>query len=353
MGMIIDLGYKAILDLLPCYLTIQDSSLRILHANHTFLKDFGPAVDTPCYQVYKKSAEKCSLCPVIQTFEDKKVHMGEEIVYLENGEAAHVIVYSAPILDVTGKVVAVVELSSNIDRIKEAQKELAFLGQSFAALSHEVKNMLEGVQGGAYVVEEALKDKDEELLQKGWSVVKRNIDELSSLVQNILYSAKKRQPLYEVVNPSDLVRQTVGLFQEKARSWGVDLTSQGNPKLPPVHLDHTGIRRMLGNLILNGLEACRKDPSKDPHHVIVRADYYDPEHFVFEVEDNGIGMDEGTEEKIFTEFFSTKGANGTGLGTFMVQKIAKEHGGRCEVLTAPGKGSTFRVILRIQQASPV
>ena len=67
------------------------------------------------------------------------------------------------------------------------------------------------------------------------------------------------------------------------------------------------------------------------------------------VEDDGIGMDEATCEKIFTQYFSTKGTDGTGLGLMVVHEIVKEHGGRIEVLSAPGKGSSFRIILPLQQ----
>jgi signal transduction histidine kinase len=63
------------------------------------------------------------------------------------------------------------------------------------------------------------------------------------------------------------------------------------------------------------------------------------------VEDNGCGIDESLREKIFTNFFSTKGADGTGLGLMNVQKITREHHGRMEVESEPGKGSVFRLLL--------
>ncbi len=80
----------------------------------------------------------------------------------------------------------------------------------------------------------------------------------------------------------------------------------------------------------------------------MRADFHDKFYFKFEVEDNGVGMDDDAQVNIFKEFFSTKGSEGTGLGLLVVDKIVKEHGGWVEVLTAPGKGTTFRVILRMR-----
>ena len=64
---------------------------------------------------------------------------------------------------------------------------------------------------------------------------------------------------------------------------------------------------------------------------------------IFEVSDNGCGMDEEVKRKLFTSFFSTKGGKGTGLGLLVTQKIVKEHGGTIEVKSKQGEGSTFTV----------
>jgi nitrogen-specific signal transduction histidine kinase len=155
--------------------------------------------------------------------------MSEETVYLAGGEVVQLLVYSSPILDALGNVVAALELSTNISKVKEFQKELTFLGQSVAVLSHDIKNILEGLQGGAYVVDEAMKDQDQELMKKGWSVVKKNINEISRLVQNILYSSKKRKPTYEVINLEQMLMRAVAAFYEKAQSIDCRLRAQVNP----------------------------------------------------------------------------------------------------------------------------
>jgi signal transduction histidine kinase len=341
---LLDLGYKAIIDLLPCYLSVQDRSFNVLQTNQTFRNDFGDAIGKKCHEVYKKSAVRCSPCPVWETFQDRKIHMSEETVRLAGGTIVQLIVYSSPVLDALGNVVAVVELSTDISKVKELQKELTFLGQSVATLSHDIKNILEGLQGGAYVVDEAMKDHDPALMKKGWSVVKKNIYEISRLVQNILYSSKKRKPAYEAVALEEMLMETVGFFYEKAQLIDCRLRAQVNPTLSVVHVDPVAARRMLVNLVSNALEACSRDKGKVSHSISVRADYYDTHHFMLEVEDDGIGMDDSTCEKIFSQFFSTKGTDGTGLGLLVVHDIVKEHGGAIEVLSAPGKGSTFRVI---------
>jgi signal transduction histidine kinase len=64
---------------------------------------------------------------------------------------------------------------------------------------------------------------------------------------------------------------------------------------------------------------------------------------VFEVEDNGPGIPSEVQEKVFEEFFSTKGTEGTGIGLLVVQKVAEEHGGTVTFTSETGKGTTFRV----------
>ena len=128
----------------------------------------------------------------------------------------------------------------------------------------------------------------------------------------------------------------------------VQLISQLNPTLPESTMDTSSITRMLSNLIWNALEACDKDGHKASNALFVRAEYYDQRHWMFEVEDNADGMDEGTEENLFEEFFSTKGDNGTGLGLMVVDRIVRNHKGTLEILTRPGIGSLFRTIFPIQ-----
>lgn len=339
------LGYKAVLDLLPCYLSIQDPSFRIVQTNQAFRNDFGEGIGKKCHEVYKKKPVRCPSCPLVETFRDKGVHTSQESVQLASGKMIQTIVYSAPILDALGNVVAAMELSADVGRVKEIHEELALLGQSFAVLSHDIKNILENLQGGAYVVDQAIEQHDSDLMNKGWSVVKKNIYEITWLVQNILYFSKKRKPSYETIAMEGALMETVGAFQKKAESTNCHLRIRVNPALPAVQMDPGALRRMMNNLVSNAIAACARHPGKNTHSIALRADFFDQSHFMIEVEDDGIGMDEATYDHLFNRYFSTKGVDGTGLGLVVVREIVEEHGGKTEVLSAPGKGSLFRIIL--------
>jgi len=340
-----------VLDSIPCYISIQDSGLRILYSNQHFKNDFGDGVGKLCHIVYKKTSFRCDDCPVLKTFDDGKEHFSEETVQLSNGEICQVFVQSAPMKNKQGNVEAVIELLTNITELKKTQKELSVLGQSIALLSHGIKNILEGLQGGAYVVDEGIKDNDMALAKKGWDIVKKNIFDITDVAQNILFSSKDRPLNYQHAHPNKLAEDTISLFKERALSLGVNLIFETDTSLPMVRMDPAGIKRVLQNLIWNAIEACMNDLARKSHSVVVRTGFYGSGQFKFEVEDNGAGMDENTKKNIFEEFFSTKGSKGTGLGLSVVEKIVNKHGGRIEIDSSLGQGALFRMILKLQNDS--
>ena len=345
MGSGLNLGQ--IIDLLPCYISIQDRDFRILFANRLFRADFGDATGKACYAVYKCADEICPNCPVRKTFDDKHGHVTEETVKLASGRVCQILIQTSPILDDRGEVAAVIEMSTNITAIKQSQKELKMLGQSIALISHGIKNILEGLEGGAYVVDTAFKENDFTLAAKGWNIVRKNISEITDVVKNILYSSKNRPLKYETVSPARLIKDTIDLFKEKAAGLNIRLREQINPHVPEVRMDVASVRQMLHNLVWNGLQACMNDAQKKNHFVSIRTDFYDDAHFSFEIADNGIGMDPAVQRNIFEEFYSTKGSGGTGLGLAVVERVVNKHGGRIEVDSEPGKGSRFTVIFRL------
>jgi signal transduction histidine kinase len=342
------LDLSLILDLLPCYISVQDREFRIIFSNRLFKSDFGDAVGKSCYAAYKGSREICPNCPVQKTFRDQRGHVNEETVQLASGKICQILIQTAPILDDKGEVAAVIEMSTNITAVKKSQKELKTLGQSIALLSHGIKNILEGLEGGAYVVNEGFKDHDLPLARKGWDIVNKNIIEITDVVKNILYSSKNRPLKYETASPGQLVKDSLALFQEKAAGLNVRLREQINPHLPEVQVDIASVRQMLNNLIWNAVQACLNDRQKKNHFVSVKTDFYDDDHFFFRIADNGVGMEPAVQRNIFEEFFSTKGSGGTGLGLAVVEKVVNKHGGRIEVDSAPGKGSRFTAIFRLR-----
>jgi signal transduction histidine kinase len=336
------------IDRLPCDISIQDRDFRIRYVNQNFKNDFGDVTGKLCYRALKDSDNICRSCPVHETFQDKREHNSAQTFRLAGARSCQMMIRTSPILGDSGEVSSVVAMATQIPHEKEGSKELMTLGRSIALVSHGIKNILEGLQGGSYVIDEALKDKDIELVKKGWNLVNKNIFDITDVVQNILYSSKDRPLKYSFASPGQLVKDSMVLFREKAAGFNIKLRDKINPTVPRVHLDAASMCRVLNNLIWNALEACLADKLKKNHFVDVKLDFYDADHFMFEVTDNGIGMDQATRKNIFEEFFSTKGGGGTGLGLAVVEKVVNKHGGRIEVTSTSKKGTQFKIIFKIK-----
>jgi signal transduction histidine kinase len=100
----------------------------------------------------------------------------------------------------------------------------------------------------------------------------------------------------------------------------------------------------LTNLVGNAIDACRVSENNSGLGVKVRT-FESDGAVVYEVVDNGCGMDYEIKKKVFTTFFTTKGLGGSGLGLLMTKKIIHEHGGYIDLESESGKGTTFRIRL--------
>ncbi|MBM4022615.1 MAG: FHA domain-containing protein, partial [Planctomycetes bacterium] len=218
-------------------------------------------------------------------------------------------------------------------------ERLAAVGQTIATLSHHIKNILQGIRGGSYIVEMGLQNGDLAVVGKGWDIVRRNQDKISSLVMDMLSFSKEREP-HPV--PSDvvaLVDDVVETVRQRAEEQSVEIHWQRPSGLPHVLFDPEGLSRAVLNIVTNALDAVVDRPDAV---VTVTAAVDAPAGVVrITVTDNGAGMSPETLADIFTIFVSTKGGRGTGLGLTVSRKILREHGGDIRAASREGKGSSF------------
>jgi len=340
--------YRLLFEEVPCYISIQGPDLRMIEMNRAFQEDFGSslgALGCKCFEVYKHRIEECVPCPVRETFEDGQIHTREEVVTSLQGKQMNVLVTTAPIRDDDGRIVSVMEMSTNITAVRELESHLTSLGLLIGSVSHALKGLLNGLAGGMYLVETGfVKDKPDRVHQ-GWEIVKRNVDRIKGMVSDILYYAKDREPLWETVSAVEVADEVCGLVRSRAEEHGITLAKELDETTGDFEADPRAVRSLLVNLLENSLDACRTDNKKDGHQVTLRVKGF-PDHIQFEVQDNGIGMDQETREKVFSLFFSSKGTEGTGLGLFVANRIARAHGGSIELESEVGVGTKFVVELR-------
>ncbi len=336
--------YHVLFDDVPCYISIQDPELHIVEANHAFQTDFGDCLGRKCYEVYKHRTEPCITCPVQETFEDGRSRTREEVVTSLDGKQMNVLVTTAAIRNRRGQITGVMEMSADITQIRELEDRLTKLGLLVGSVSHGLKGLLNGLAGGMYLVDSGFKKENQQRVHKGWDTVKRNVARIQSMVSDILYYAKDRVPIWELLSAATLAEEVCSLSQTRAKELNVELQTAFDPAAGDFEADPQAVRSLLVNLIENSIDACRLDGKEPSHRVEVRLKGFD-DHVQFEVEDNGIGMDRETREKAFSLFFSSKGTEGTGLGLFVSNRIAEAHGGTIELESEPGVGTRFIVQL--------
>ena len=226
---------------------------------------------------------------------------------------------------------------------KLENERLAAVGQTVAQLAHGIKNILTGLAGGMYAIKSGIKSGSEERTTKGWDMLDRNVERITTLVRGFLSYSKKHVPIMEETDPQEIAREIYSLYHAAAKQDGVTLVFEAEPEIPTMSMEPSGIHTCLANLVSNAIDAC-KTSKKDGCAVSLRVKRGDGS-VIFEVEDTGCGMDEETKSKVFNSFFTTKGLAGTGLGLLVTRKIIREHGGRIDVESEPGQGSCFRVEL--------
>jgi PAS domain S-box-containing protein len=335
--------YHTLFDEVPCYISIQDSELNIVDANRAFQENFGNGLGRKCYTAYKHRTEPCVVCPVQETFEDGLPHTREEVVTSLDGKHRDVLVTTAPIPDGGGGVSGVMEMSADITEVRELEDRLTQLGLLIGTVSHGLKGLLNGLAGGMYLVDSGFAKDKPDRVKKGWATVQRNVARIRSMVSDILYYAKDRVPNWEPLSAVEVAEEICGLLESRAAEHNVMLSKYIDPDTGDFEADGQAVRAMLVNLVENSVDACRLDEGKSGHEVAIRLKGT-PHHVQFEIVDDGIGMDQETQEKAFTLFFSSKGT-GTGLGLFISDKIAQAHGGAVELESEPGVGTRFVVKL--------
>jgi signal transduction histidine kinase len=216
-------------------------------------------------------------------------------------------------------------------------ERLAAMGQTTAAISHHIKNILQGLVFGSDMVRFALAEDDRGMLSKGWALVERNQAKIHDLVLDLLQFSKPREPEKCAADLNSIVSEIVELYQAKAVDAGVALVFTRCDIMPVLELDPEGVHKALMNLVGNAIDAVEDTPHP---RVEVRFDLHEDEVCIV-VQDNGPGVPVEAQRDIFKPFISSKGARGTGLGLPIALKIAEEHGGSLTLNSQPGAGATF------------
>ncbi len=235
----------------------------------------------------------------------------------------------------------------------QARDRLAVLGQMAAGLAHEIKNPLGAIKGAAQLLDgdRGLASGDHEFV----SIILEEVDRLDRVVGSVLDYARPAPGKLGEVEVGDVIQRTVR-FLDAERS-GCELLVQLDPQLPKVRADAEQIRQVLINLVRNAVQAMG-----DKGTVRIGASILpsgrgtgrgDPEDgwMVVTVKDDGPGIPAEVRDSLFMPFVTTK-QKGTGLGLAISERIVEEMGGRIEVSSRAGEGTTFSIVLPVGTSGP-
>jgi len=273
-----------------------------------------------------------------------------------------------------------------------ASERLATMGQTIATLSHHIKNILQGMRGGSYLIEAGLRREDTAAVRRGWGIVERNQERISSLVMDMLTFSKEREPEKVDADLNETVADVIELMGSRAAEMNIELRFDPATDLPTASFDPDAMHRAVLNIVTNAIDAAAEgrddaDGPEDSHdsddsdesgkagsesdaespdigspdtaatvvaderlgeasietdarigRVIVTTAFEPDVGWVIAVADNGPGIGPEDREKIFSLFESKKGSRGTGLGLPVSDKILREHGGRIELVDSAARG---------------
>ncbi len=275
-------------------------------------------------------------------------HQTERIT--KDGRRIQIIFTRTAIRDDSGRVIGSSSVVKDVTSYRNLEKQLAdaehlaTLGELCAGLAHEIKNPLAGIKGAIDVIRGSLPaaDRHHAIL----SDVLHEVDRIDRVVRDLLNYAKPKPLSHASIELPALVKRIVSIVRATSNHNSIPIEVCQLSPLPGFTGDETQIEQVLLNLLLNAQNAM---PSGG--HIEVVLDYdRDAAAIKMEVRDNGSGIPEPLQKKIFQPFFTTR-PEGAGLGLAICLRNVQYHGGTIDVHSEPGRGTT--VAVRIPLVSPI
>jgi two-component system, NtrC family, sensor kinase len=273
------------------------------------------------------------------------------------------------------------EMQDALRKLQEAQghliqsEKMASLGQLVAGVAHEINNPLSYVTNNLAVIDrdvrlvtslmgdyrahfgdavpDSIRDAEERIdleytltsLDRLLDSTRQGLQRVGEIVGSLRDFSRLDEAANKEVDPNDAVKATVEMVRFQVRRKGAELKVETGP-LPMIWCNPGQINQVLVNLIMNAIQAVESGAT-----ISVRTRFLADSHEIqYEVSDNGPGIPESIRGKIFDPFFTTKPQGvGTGLGLWITYNIVEQHGGRIDLDTEPGRGTTFTVTLPVQR----
>lgn len=259
------------------------------------------------------------------------------------GRTLHTRVAISRMRDVGGREFGAVVTMEDVSEVRALTDQLiradrlAAMGELTAGVAHEVRNPLGIIRASVQLLEEARAEPQR--MAEATRVMKQEIDRLDRVIKALLDFGRPSAPTLRPTNVEDVVADVVLFTRQFAVQSNVEIDTEYATALPLVSADPDQLKQVFVNLVSNAVQAMESSGGT------IRIRVWDDDTFVFvSVIDTGPGMPDGVLDKVFDPFYSTRDS-GTGLGLTIVHRIIDQHGGRIEVASESGEGTTFTVAL--------
>ena len=211
------------------------------------------------------------------------------------------------------------------------------MGKLSATLAHEIRNPLSALKLNLNYLKMSEEEFDPEIIECLNSCVEA-ADRIQDLIENTLEFSRTPTRDDREVNINDISIQAIDILTGTAKKKNIDIISEFAENLPNIIFNKNKILQVFINLITNAIDASERNS-----HIKLRSYLNNKKDVIFEVEDNGVGINEEAKEKIFTDFYTSK-RSGTGLGLSVCKKLLEEY--ECEISfkSVENKGTTFKIL---------
>lgn len=239
-----------------------------------------------------------------------------------------------------------ITLSRLQERRSIQNDKMLAIGQLASGVSHELKNPLEIICNYCYALRKGILHTKEDILDT-IDVIEEEAKDANRIVESLLSFARTSAKEICETEVKSCIQMILQLQIPLLRKKGVEVQFQC-PEEMTVLCNPEGIKKIVVNLLTNGADAMEDLPVKDQEKRIKIEVRAEGNYAEFEFQDNGIGMSEQEQERIFNPFYTTKNT-GTGLGLYLVYQEIEKSNGSIEVYSRKGEGTLFRIRLPLKK----
>lgn len=361
---------RSVYDSQLSYIIVVGRQGELLSVNEAFLSSLGLQENALVLQDYHAAF---SHMPDLAAFVGKTLKSSDEMtVYRERievrawDERSPVPAQTEPrVFDVSlyplllggrprGRVIVLVDVTTVEKQREELRKSrtLSTLGQVTAQVAHELYNPIGAVKLNIELLEMQLGGNDD--VKHTLARLKRGAEHLSTIAQDLRYLTKPRDPERKPTDLNKLLDEVVELVSDRLERTRIRVIRAYSRDLPEGEYDSQQLRKVFLNLLINAVEASpqngevelRTEMITNGRSASIAGINRSRGVLSISVIDHGVGMSPETKRRLFEAFYTTK-RNGTGLGMMITQEIIKMHGGKIDVDSEEGRGTTIKVYLPV------